>query len=124
MTTQSVGLEAAFLHAVGNKTKKARKNQFTREEIDVLDKYKKEYRTMTTTDARHALIRTHILVDIFNYWFGKGIISEDVDEKDMSQRISVRWMLLSIKLHEIINLQKLFNTESSPVDKKQLAQLL
>ena len=79
------------------KTKKARKNQFTREEIDVLDKYKKEYRKMT-------LIRTHILVDIFNYWFGKGVISEEVDEKDMSQRISVRWTLLSIKLHEIINL--------------------
>jgi hypothetical protein len=104
MTTQSLGLEAAFLHAVGKKTKKARKNQFTREEIDVLDKYKKEYRKMTTTDARHALIRTHILVDIFNYWFGKGVISEEVDEKDMSQRISVRWTLLSIKLHEIINL--------------------
>ena len=103
MTTQSVGLEAAFLHAVGKKTKKARKNQFTREEIDILDKYKKEYRKITTTDARHALIRTHILVDIFNYWFGKGVISEEVDEKDMSQRISVGWTLLSIKLHEIIH---------------------
>ena len=60
MTTQSVGLEAAFLHAVGKKTKKARKNQFTHKEIDVLDKYKKEYRKITTTDTRHALIRTHI----------------------------------------------------------------
>ena len=101
---QSVGLEAAFLHAVGKKrTKKARKNQFTREEIDILDKYKKEYRKITTTDARHALIHTHIFVDIFNYWFGKGVISEEVDEKDMSQRISVGWTLLSIKLHEIIH---------------------
>ena len=86
------------------KTKKARKNQFTREEIDVLDKYKKEYRKMTTMDARHTLICTHILVNIFNYWFGKGVISEEVDERDMSQRILVGWTLLSIKLYEIINL--------------------
>ena len=59
---------------------------------------------MTTTDARHTLICTHILVDIFNYWFGKGVISEEVDERDMSQRILVGWTLLSIKLYEIINL--------------------
>src|ERR1700734_724030 len=91
MTTQlAVPLEAAFYQAVGKKTKKARKNQFTREEIDVLEKYKKEYRKMTTTEDRHALIRTHILVNIFNYWFSKGVVPKEVSEKDMAQRIKVR----------------------------------
>lgn len=90
MTTDiATPLQSAILEAVGNKNRKPRKCRYSQEEIIVLAKYKDEYRNKTKTSDRHELIRSYILVDIFNFWFSKGIVGEEVTAEDLSERVSV-----------------------------------
>lgn len=57
------------------KTRNPRKGTiYTPEERAVLAQYKQEYCSTPTREERHALLRTKILVDIFNYWSGNGVI--------------------------------------------------
>lgn len=50
-------------------SRKTRKGcRYTEEERRVIGKYKKEYRKLTTREARAHLFQTKILVDIFNFW--------------------------------------------------------
>ena len=83
-------LQATFLDAVQHKTRKPRKqSDYTLEERAVLAKYKDEYRKKANIDERDALFRNHLLVDMFNYWYGKGTISADISEEDTAERIKV-----------------------------------
>lgn len=79
-----------LLEVVTNKTRKPRKNSFlTTEEKAIIDKYKDQYRNMTKTEDRCNLLRNHILVDIFNFWYEKGVISADISAEELSERIKV-----------------------------------
>jgi len=91
MSTEiAIPLPAAILEAVTNKNRKARKKSlYTTEEITVIGKYKKEFREKTTTDDRNEILRNHILVDIFNYWFSKGIVTAEIAADVLSDRIKV-----------------------------------
>jgi hypothetical protein len=43
------------------------------EERTLLAQYKQQYRSLPTREERLSLVRNKILVDIFNYWSGKGV---------------------------------------------------
>ena len=86
----AIPLPTTFLEAVTNKTRKPRKNSFlTTEEKSIIDKYKDQYRNMTKTDDRCNLLRNHILVNIFNVWYEKGVISTDICTEELSEHIKV-----------------------------------
>jgi hypothetical protein len=56
--------------------KKARKDcQYTAEERKVLHKFKEEYRSQVTSDARGHVFRSKILPAIFNYWSNDGLVA-------------------------------------------------
>lgn len=84
-------VRAALHEAVDKKIRKPRKKSQYSEDLKlIIGKYKDEYRKKTTTEARHELFRSYILVDAFNYWWSKGEVEQDIDEKDLSYRIKVR----------------------------------
>ncbi|KAF8816594.1 hypothetical protein BYT27DRAFT_7248032 [Phlegmacium glaucopus] len=88
-------LQAALLESITKKIRKPRKeSQYTPEEKKVLGKYKEEYRRKINTDERYDLFRQHILVDIFNHWYSKGVVSADISEGEASERIKKlsRWI--------------------------------
>ena len=83
--------QAAFDDAIGNKNVRNRnKSRYSREEINVLEKYKDTYRRKTTTDERHELFRQYILVDIFNHWHSKGVVSAKIGADELQDRIKVQ----------------------------------
>jgi hypothetical protein len=89
-TSINATLQTAFQDALQKKPRKSRKDSlYSEEEKLILGKYKHEYRMKTTTDERQDLLRSHILVDIFNYWCSKGVVTEDIDEEDLGDRIKV-----------------------------------
>lgn len=84
-------IRTVYYDAVDKTPRSPRKNAtYPTEVIDVLNKYKNEYRKITTTEERHQLLRNFILVDVFNFWFHKGEVVEDISEHDLSGRIKVR----------------------------------
>jgi hypothetical protein len=57
------------LQTIQENSRKTREGcRYTEEERRVIGKYKKEYRKLTTREARAELFQTKILVDIFNFW--------------------------------------------------------
>ena len=85
-----VPLQATF-HDVIDKGGRGsrRKCQYTEDEKKILENYKEEYRKTTTTAERHNLLRNHILVNIFNFWYEKGIVTPSIEEEALSERITV-----------------------------------
>lgn len=60
------------------KARKPRKDAlYTIQELQILSKYKTEYRQQTTRESRAQIIREKILVDLFNFWIehGKGPVN-------------------------------------------------
>lgn len=114
--------QATFLDAVQKKTRKPRRqSEYTVEERAVLGKYKDEYRRMSNVEERDALFRNHILVDMFNYWYGKGIVCGDISEEDTAVRIKVSQMFVSNNM--IINVALLPVLEIGSMDLEQLAEV-
>ena len=69
-------------------TKKPRRGAlYSREEIDVISKYKEEYKDQTTRALRAHVMRNKILVDIFNYWDVQGTLPSD--EAVCGERVKV-----------------------------------
>lgn len=60
---------------------------YSREELSVISKHKEEYRQQTTRELRAHLIKTKILVDIFNFWLAQG--NAPVDEEESVKRMKV-----------------------------------
>ena len=86
----AVPLEATFLDVVQRRDCGTRKKcRYTEDEKKVIEIYKEEYRKTTSTAERHILIRNHILVDIFNFWYDKGIVTTSIGEEALSERIKV-----------------------------------
>lgn len=76
------------LQLIQANTRKTRKEcQYSREERGVINKYKQEYRDLTTTRERANLFQTKILVDIFNFWDSR---KEDLADEAGQRRIKVR----------------------------------
>jgi len=63
--------------------------RYSKEEKEVLMKYKDNYRRTTTTEERYDLLRNRILVDIFNFWYAKGEVSPDIEPDLLSDKIKV-----------------------------------
>ena len=59
----------------GRKTRKDAR--YSRDEVKVMEKYKVEYKDQTTKALRAEVLRTKILVDIFNYWDKVGNLPAD-----------------------------------------------
>src|SRR5271155_4973506 len=53
--------------------------RYNREELAVLLPYKAHYRSKTTHDDRDKLLRSSILVDIFNHWLSTGVDLTEVE---------------------------------------------
>ena len=71
------------------KARKPRKDAlYNQEEMKILNRYKDEYRGLTTPELRGDLIRSHVLQDIFNYWTSQG--SAPTTEDESVARMKVR----------------------------------
>jgi len=91
MSTEiAVPLPTFNLEAVINKSRKPRSQcSLTTADRNVINKYRDEYRSKTTTQERINLLRDNIFVDIFNHWFQRGVINADIDSNGVSERIKV-----------------------------------
>ena len=70
-------------------TRRPRKDAFyTRDEINVMLKHKAEYKEQTTKALRAHVLRTKILVDMFNYWDAQGTLPSE--EAACVQRVKVK----------------------------------
>jgi len=80
----------AVLVALEERTHRTRKGcQYNEEEKAVLSKHKEEYMSKTTPTDREQVLKTKILVDIFNYWSVKEEIVPTADADIVTQRIKV-----------------------------------
>jgi hypothetical protein len=69
------------------KRKEIRKGcTYSKEELAVLLPYKEQYRSKTSHDDRDKLLRSSILVDIFNHWLSNGV---DLTEVEVRKREKV-----------------------------------
>lgn len=85
-----IPLQATFLEAVDKGGRGSKKKcRYNEDEKKVLEIYKDEYRKTTTTPERHNIIRNHILVDIFNFWYEKGIVTPSIGEEALSVLVKV-----------------------------------
>lgn len=76
------------------KVRKPRKDAFyTREEIQVINTHKEEYKQQTTRELRGHIFKTKILVDLFNFWLSQGNAPED--EEESTNRIKVGYTIIS-----------------------------
>jgi hypothetical protein len=64
-------------HLIPTTRQPRRGARYSREEIVVISKYKAEYKDQTTRALRANVLRTKILVDIFNYWDEQGTLPSD-----------------------------------------------
>jgi hypothetical protein len=60
---------------------------YSQEEIEVIGKYKGEYKQQTTRELRAHIIKTKILVDLFNFWLEQG--RAPTNEEESTTRIKV-----------------------------------
>jgi hypothetical protein len=76
------------MSAIPPRARKPRKDAlYSRDEITVLNRYKEQYRQLTTSEARGDLIRNYVLVDIFNFWTQKGMAPKDEEESIMRMKV-------------------------------------
>jgi len=76
-----------IVQALQKKGRKISKEcQYNSEEWTILGKYKEEYRKKTTHEDRDILMRNHILVDIFNYWYQRKTVRNLQNEKFWSEQ--------------------------------------
>jgi hypothetical protein len=69
-------------------TKQPRRGaHYSRQEIQVISKYKSEYKDQTTRALRANVLRNNILVDLFNYWDAQGTLPSD--EAVLMERVKV-----------------------------------
>ena len=72
------------------KARKSRKDsRYSREEMQVIGKYKMEYREQTTRELRANVFKAKILVDLFNLWLKQGKVPDT--EEDSATRMKVSW---------------------------------
>jgi len=70
------------------KARQSRKDsRYSREEMDVIGKYKQEYREQTTQELRRHVFKTKVLVDMFNLWLKQGKAPRT--EEDSATRMKV-----------------------------------
>ena len=63
------------------KTRKPQKDAlYSREELEVISKHKQEYRDQTTQEMQGEILRSKVLVDLFNYWLWEGKAPADEEE--------------------------------------------
>jgi hypothetical protein len=63
------------------KTKRPRKDAaYSCEEMDIINIHKEEYREQTTRELRANVLKTKILVDLFNLWVRQGKAPQDEGE--------------------------------------------
>jgi len=69
-------------------TRRARRGAtYSREELEVISKYKDEYKEQTTRPLRAHVLRNKILVDLFNYWWQENTLP--TDEEGCVARVKV-----------------------------------
>jgi hypothetical protein len=79
------------------KPRKPRKDAFyTREEIQVINIHKEEYKIQTTRELRGHIFKAKILVDLFNFWVDQGNAPED--EEESTNRIKVGKIIITVTL--------------------------
>jgi len=91
-------------HLIPTTRKPRRGALYSREEIEVISKYKPEYKEQTTRALRAHVLRNKILVDIFNYWDVQGTLPLDeavcVDRVKVNHE-TVKSMRLEYLTHDI-----------------------
>ena len=76
------------MSAIIAKARRPRKDAlYGREELQVINKYKEEYRQQTTRELRANVFKTKILVDLFNFWLDQG--RAPATEEDSVNRMKV-----------------------------------
>jgi hypothetical protein len=71
------------------KARKPRRDAlYSREEMEVINKYKEEYRQQTTKELRANVFKTRILVDLFNFWVERG--QGPTNDEDSLSRMKVK----------------------------------
>ncbi|KAG5650421.1 hypothetical protein H0H81_012322 [Sphagnurus paluster] len=58
-----------------------------REHVEILNKYRKKYKSLTSTAERGDMFRTMILPDIFNHWKAKGITFEEATAQQQIRKL-------------------------------------
>jgi hypothetical protein len=70
------------------KPRRPRKDaHYSRDEINILNKFKEEYRQQTTRELRAHVFKTKVLVDMFNFWLDRE--NGAVDEEESVERMKV-----------------------------------
>lgn len=71
------------LAALEGESGKSRKGcRYSDAERAVLSKYKEEYKSKTTPEAREQVLKQKVFVDIFNYWYSKeGAMPSEEESK-------------------------------------------
>ena len=87
-------LRGTYVALLDRQRSPRKKRKYSPDEIKVLEKHKEEYRDKTSTNDRQSLLQDFILVDIFNFWYKNGEITEDISEDDFRTRIQVHKMRL------------------------------
>ena len=63
------------------KTRRPRKDAlYSRAEMVVINRHKEEYRQQTTRELRANVLKTKILVDLFNFWLEQGKAPDNEEE--------------------------------------------
>jgi hypothetical protein len=71
------------------KSRQPRKDAlYTRQEMQIIGKYKEEYRQLTTRELRANLFKTKILVDLYNYWLQIGKVPENESESTARMKVN------------------------------------
>jgi hypothetical protein len=69
--------------------RKARRDAlYSQAEMEVLNRHKEEYRQQTTRELRANVMRTKLLVDLFNYWLEQGTGPENEEESVRRMKVS------------------------------------
>jgi hypothetical protein len=70
-------------HLIPTTKQPRRGTLYTKGELLVISKYKTEYKDQTTRTLRANVLRTKILVDLFNYWDAQNMLpSDDVESME------------------------------------------
>jgi hypothetical protein len=60
--------------------------------MDVINKYKEEYRAQTTRELRGHVFKTKILVDLFNLWLAQGKAPEREEDSAREMKVLAYWV--------------------------------
>jgi len=92
-------LRAAIDKEVEKKTPYPRKDSQFKAEETVLSRHKEEYIRRLSREDREAYFKSFILVDVFDYWYKKGEVKEDISDEELSARIKVPFFFIKKELH-------------------------